>query len=169
MWPCLYLVHLITNFYLNVSSEYLFLIFSIITVASVLFNCRICCVYIMKNHSEIFGCFNRTQNLILLNCSIKSGCNLELRRFTTKLLVWVVSNISRNLFHFVTILSQLKEVPWVIHLHISLKDDIHSSPGYFLMFASSFVAILFTLMLVVRTTWLKQVVDSRRHKWTCNK
>jgi len=67
------------------------------------------------------------------------------------------------------ILRQLKKVPWVIPLYISLKDDLHSSPAYFLMFTSSFVAILFTLMLVVRTTWPKQVVNSRRHKWTCNK
>jgi len=72
-------------------------------------------------------------------------------------------------FILLTILRPLKKVPWVTHLHISLKDDTHSFPAYFLMFVSSFVAILFTLMLVVRTTWTKQAIDSRRHKWMCNK
>ena len=114
-WPhycnCLYLVHLITNFYLNVSSKCLFLILSIITVASVLFNCRICWVYMMKSHSEIFVCTDRIQNSILMNCSIKSGYNQELRCFTKKLLVWVVSNISRSLLHFVNYSEATKASP----------------------------------------------------------
>jgi hypothetical protein len=33
---------------LNISSKYLFLILSIITVASVLYNCKISCVHMMK-------------------------------------------------------------------------------------------------------------------------